>query len=100
MSQQGLDSPLIAQGEAALTVWLAEEGEPLLHLRRQFWARFQGALEQVLAIGLQLEATHGLHRIGALLEFGHQSGVEAGEFQLGVLPAGVSALALYQSRLP
>ncbi len=28
----GLDPPLIAQGETALTVGLAEEGEPLLHL--------------------------------------------------------------------
>ncbi len=56
----------------------------MLHLRWQCRARFQGALEQVLAIGLQLEATHGLHRIGALLELGHQFGVEAGEFHLGV----------------
>ncbi len=59
----GLDPPLIAQGEAALTIGLAEEGEPLLHLFWQGRARFQTALKQVLAIGLQLEATAGLYRI-------------------------------------
>lgn len=60
---KGLDPALIAQGEAALTVGLAEEGEPLLHLLWQGRTRFQAALKQVLAIGLQLEATAGLYRI-------------------------------------
>ena len=76
---QPSDATLIAQRETPLTIGLAEEGESLLHLVRQLWPGFEGALEQVLAIGLQLQLAQHLHRLRALLDLGHQPGVEAGK---------------------